>query len=97
MMSDARLHGVRAAAARFGIREASALQTILEALAAGLGGSVARGAVGALHPKVLPALEAVGAAPVRAMKGMLPRGGAPQLPSAPMHAPPPSLEPRILK
>jgi hypothetical protein len=71
MMRDAMAHGVRTAAARFSIREGSALEAILGALAAGVGGSVARGAMNAVSPRLLPTLEGVGAAPVNAVRRMV--------------------------
>lgn len=71
MMRDAMVHGVQTAAARFSIREGSALEAILGALAAGVGGSVARGAMNAVSPRLLPALEGVGAAPVNAVRRMV--------------------------
>lgn len=61
-------YGVRTAAARFSVREASVLEAILSALAAGVGGSVARGAMNAISPRVLPAFENLGAAPVNALR-----------------------------
>lgn len=64
MMRERMIDGARTAAAQFGIREASALETILGVLGAGVGGSLARGALNALSPKVLPALEAAGGAPI---------------------------------
>lgn len=68
MMRDSLADGVRTAAARFSIREGSALEAILGALAAGVGGSVARGAINAVSPRLLPAFESVGAAPVNAIR-----------------------------
>lgn len=68
MMRDAMAHGIRTAAARFSIREGSALEAILGALAAGVGGSVVRGAMNAVSPRLLPKLESVGAAPVNAIR-----------------------------
>lgn len=68
MMRAALAHGVRTAAARFSVREASTLEAILGALAAGVGGSVARGAMNAVSPRILPAFESLGAAPVNALR-----------------------------
>ncbi len=68
MMCDALADGVRTAAARFSIREGSALEAILGALAAGVGGSVARGAMHAVSPRILPAFENLGAAPINALR-----------------------------
>lgn len=70
-MRDALADGVRTAANRFSIREASALEAILGALAAGVGGSMARGALNAVSPRLLPAFENVGAAPVNAIRRMV--------------------------
>ncbi len=70
MMRDAMAHGIRTAAARFSVREGSALEAILGALAAGVGGSVARGAMNAVSPRLLPTLETIGAAPVNAVRRM---------------------------
>lgn len=71
MMRDAMAHGIRTAAARFSIREGSALEAILGALAAGVGGTVARGAMNAVSPRLLPTLEGVGAAPVNAIRRVI--------------------------
>ncbi len=67
-MRDALADGIRTAAARFSVREGSALEAILGALAAGVGGSVARGAMNAVSPRILPAFENLGAAPVNALR-----------------------------
>lgn len=68
MIRDALADGVRTAATRFSIREGSALEAILGALAAGVGGSVARGALNAVSPRILPTFENLGAAPVNALR-----------------------------
>lgn len=71
MIRDALTSGVRAATARFSVREASALQAILGALATGVGGSVARGALNAVSPKLLPAFENLGALPINTVRRMI--------------------------
>lgn len=71
MMRDAVRQGVLQAAQRFAIREASTLETILGVLGAGVGGSVARGALNAVSPRMLPALENLGALPVNAVRRMV--------------------------
>jgi ABC-type arginine transport system permease subunit len=68
MMRDAVKEGALEAARRFDIREASTLATILGVLGTAAGGSVARGALNAVSPRVLPALENLGAAPVNAIR-----------------------------
>ena len=68
MMCDAVKEGALEAARRFDIREASTLATILGILGTAAGGSVARGALNAVSPRVLPALENLGAAPVNAIR-----------------------------
>jgi len=68
MMRDAVRDGALEAARRFAIREASTLETILGILGTAAGGSVARGALNAVSPRVLPALESFGAAPVNALR-----------------------------
>jgi ABC-type arginine transport system permease subunit len=68
MMRDAVKDGALKAARRFAIREASTLETILGVLGTAAGGSVARGALNAVSPRVLPALESFGAAPVNALR-----------------------------
>lgn len=67
-LRDAVQRGQQGALTRFQVREASALEAILGAVGAGLGGSVARGAIGAVSPRLLPALENVGALPVNALR-----------------------------
>jgi hypothetical protein len=71
MMRDAVRQGVLQAARRFAIREASTLETILGILGAGVGGSVARGALNAVSPRVLPTFENLGALPVNAVRRMV--------------------------
>jgi hypothetical protein len=71
MMRDAVRQGALQAARRFAIREASTLETILGILGAGVGGSVARGALNAVSPRVLPAFENLGARPVNAVRRMV--------------------------
>lgn len=71
MMRDAVRQGVLDAARRFAIREASALETILGVLGAGVGGSVARGTLNAVSPRVLPAFENLGAMPVNAIRRVI--------------------------
>jgi asparagine N-glycosylation enzyme membrane subunit Stt3 len=71
MMRDAVKQGVIDAARRFAVREASALETILGVLGAGVGGSVARGALNAVSPRALPALENLGALPVNAIRRVI--------------------------
>lgn len=68
MMRDAVKTGAIEAARRFAIREASTLETILGILGAAAGGSVARGALNAVSPRVLPTLENLGAMPVNAIR-----------------------------
>ncbi len=68
MMRDAVKDGALKAARRFAIREASTLETILGILGAAAGGSVARGALNAVSPRVMPALENLGALPVNAIR-----------------------------
>lgn len=68
MMRDAVRKGALVAAHRFDIREASTLETILGILGTAAGGSIARGALNAVSPRVLPALENVGAAPINAIR-----------------------------
>lgn len=68
MIRTAAEQGVSDAVMRFRIREASALEAILGALGAGVGGSLARGAIGAISPRILPALENAGAAPVNLIR-----------------------------
>ena len=60
--------GARDAAIRFAIREASALSAILGALGAGVGGSIARGAINAISPNALPMFENLGAIPINAVR-----------------------------
>lgn len=71
MMRDAVKEGALQAARRFAIREASTLETILGILGAGVGGSVARGALNAVSPRALPALENLGAVPINAVRRMV--------------------------
>lgn len=71
MMRDAVRQGALQAAQRFAIREASTLETILGIIGAGVGGSVARGALNAMSPRVLPAIENLGAAPINAVRRMV--------------------------
>lgn len=71
MMRDAVKEGVLKAVRRFDIREASTLETILGILGTAAGGSVARGALNAVSPRVLPALENLGATPVNAIRRMV--------------------------
>jgi hypothetical protein len=71
MMRDAVRQGMLQAARRFAIREASTLETILGILGAGVGGSVARGALNAVSPRTLPALENLGAVPINAVRRMV--------------------------
>ena len=71
MMRDAVRQGMLDAARRFAVREASTLETILGILGAGVGGSVARGALNAVSPRVLPALENLGAVPVNAIRRVI--------------------------
>lgn len=68
MMREALREGVVEAARRFAIREASTLETILGILGTAAGGSVARGALNAVSPRVLPTLENLGAMPVNAIR-----------------------------
>jgi len=71
MMREAVREGVVEAARRFAIREASTLETILGILGAATGGSVARGALNAVSPRVLPTLENLGAMPVNAIRRII--------------------------
>jgi hypothetical protein len=71
MMRDAVRDGALEAARRFAIREASTLETILGILGTAAGGSMARGALNAVSPRVLPALENIGAAPVNAIRRVI--------------------------
>lgn len=98
MMRDAVRQGALEAARRFAVREASALETILGVLGAGVGGSVARGALNAVSPRVLPAFENLGAAPINAIRRVVKPAQTPadaivrhlsktQLPSIPPGAP----------
>lgn len=68
MIREASIQGARAAAARFGVREASLLQTLLGTLGAGVGGSMVRGALNAASPNILNHLENLGAAPINAVR-----------------------------
>lgn len=68
MMRNAVRNGAREAARRFAIREASTLETILGVLGTAAGGSVVRGALNAVSPRVLPALENLGALPINAIR-----------------------------
>jgi hypothetical protein len=68
MMREAARQGVLDAARRFAVREASTLETLLGILGAGVGGSVARGALNAVSPRALPALESLGAMPINAVR-----------------------------
>lgn len=68
MMREAIRKGAIDAARRFAIREASTLETVLGILGAAAGGSVARGALNAVSPRVLPTLENLGAMPVNAIR-----------------------------
>jgi hypothetical protein len=68
MIGEASIRGVREAISRFNVREASALQSILGMLGAGVGGSVARGALNAASPRLMSTLENAGAAPVNAIR-----------------------------
>ncbi len=68
-MIDVALHrGARDAATRFGIREASVLETLLGAVGATVGGGVFRGALNAAAPRLISSLENAGAAPVNAIR-----------------------------
>lgn len=68
MIREASIQGARAAAARFGVREASLLQALLGTVGAGVGGSMVRGALNAASPRLLTQLENLGAAPVNAVR-----------------------------
>ncbi len=100
-MRAAVIKGVRAAAARFAIREASVLEAVLGALGAGVGGSVARGAINAVSPRALPMLENIGAMPVNAARRMMNPVRTPadaivkHLAKAQLPSPPPGM-PRIV-
>lgn len=71
MMRDTVRQGALRAAQRFAIREASTLETILGILGAGIGGSAVRGAINAVSPRALPAVENLGALPVNAVRRMV--------------------------
>lgn len=71
MIREASIRGARAAASRFGVREASLLQTLLGTVGAGVGGSMVRGALNAASPSILPRLENLGAAPINAVRRAL--------------------------
>ncbi len=71
MIHEATIRGARAAAARFGVREASLLQTLLGTIGAGVGGSMVRGALNAASPNALTHLENLGAAPVNMVRRAL--------------------------
>lgn len=68
MIRTAAHSGAQAAVARFGLREASVLETVLSALGAGVGGSMAKGALNAASPRLMSALENAGAAPINAVR-----------------------------
>lgn len=68
MIADEAHRGARDAAARFNVREGSAFASILGALGAGVGGSVARGAINAVSPRLMSTFENLGAAPVNAAR-----------------------------
>lgn len=68
MMRNAVRNGALKAARRFAIREASTLEMVLGILGTAAGGSVARGALNAMSPRALPALENFGAMPVNALR-----------------------------
>lgn len=68
MIRTAAHSGARAAALRFGVREASALEFLLGTLGAGVGGKMVQGAMDAAAPRLGPALMNAGAAPVNALR-----------------------------
>lgn len=77
MIRTASIQGAQDAASRFKL-SSSMLETLLGVVGAGVGGSLARGAIGAISPKALPALENLGAAPINAVRRVM----APPSPAA---------------
>lgn len=71
MILSAARTGAKRAAEHFGVREASVLETLLGVVGAGLGGSVARGAINAASPRLMSSLENIGAAPVNMVRRAL--------------------------
>jgi hypothetical protein len=69
VIRTASIKGAQDAAARYKL-SSSILETLLGVVGAGVGGSLARGAIGAISPKAIPAIENAGAAPINAIRRM---------------------------